>query len=904
MESLSLFSLTKELSQPVSDLTGMEYAVNIMILEIQNQNIYDITPLENLTNLSYLQLSNNDIVDISALSNLTNLKYLYLNNNDINNISALSNLTRLIELHLYRNQVSDISALSNLTNLKVLNLGLNKINDVSTLSRLTGVTNLNLSFNQISDISALSGFTNLTELRMTRNQVSDISALSNLTNLTNLYLDSNQISDVSALSNLTNLIDLNLSDNQISNISALSNLDNLTDLWLNNNQISDISALSNLTNLIDLNLSDNQISDISALSNLTNLKYLYLSDNQISNISALSGLINLIDLDLSDNQISNISALSGLINLIDLDLSDNQISDVSTLSNLTNLETLHLISNQISDISSLSNLDNLTELWLNNNQISDISSVPSSVGAFTLLASEQTIELQGEYTVEEYENLEFNAIDRDGTKIPIDLGTPDLNGGTKEIEWYSGMSMYSGTLKFTYSIITKGPEINGAKDLELKLGETIDLMNGVSVTDAEDGDLTSKVVVDDSKVDYNKTGSYDVIYSVTDSDGNTTTKTITLTIVRDLTKPVNPVTPEAGSIPTINGTKNLESTLDDTIDLMNGVSASDVEDGDLTSKIIVDDSKVDYNKTGSYDVIYSVTDSDGNTTTKTITLTIVRDLTKPGDTLTPVIGSVPTIDGTKDLTVKLGETIELLDGITATDVEDGDLTASIVVDDSNVDYSKTGSYDVIYSVTDSDGNTTTKTITLTIVRDLTKPGDTLTPVIGSVPTIDGTKDLTVKLGETIDLLANITANDVEDGDLTSEIVVDDSKVDYTKAGKYEVTYSVTDSDGNTTTKKIILEIIDEVDMIDITPADPIDPEKPEVVDPTNPDKPNQKPGSDNNQDLVDKNTDNPTNSKDENVKDSDVTTNIKNTGAQYKLQLVLITIITVIGALLLRRKMN
>ncbi len=440
-------------------------------------------------------------------------------------------------------------------------------------------------------------------------------------------IDGNEaIKDLTGLEYAINTKYISVRGQKVNDLTPLSNLTNLEVLYLRNNQISDISALSNLTNLDSLGLAGNQISDISALSNLTNVEAIFLDNNQISDISALSNLTNLKSLSLDGNQISDISTLSNLTNLKSLSLDGNQISDISTLSNLSKLFNLVISNNKITDISPLQNLTELSYLFMQNNQISDISSTPTSVLMFE--AGDQVINIDaGEISIPEYENFEFNVIDYDGTKIPIDLGTPDLNGDTKEIDWISsGASDFSGTFKFTYVIKTKAPEIIGAEDLELTLGDTINLMNGVSATDAEDGDLTSKIVVDDSKVDYNKTGSYNVTYSVTDSDGKTTTKTIKLTIVRDLVKPVNPITPEIGSVPTIDGTKDLTVKLGEKIDLLAGINASDAEDGDLTDKIVVDDSKVDYTNAGKYEVTYLVTDSDGNTTTKTIIIEIIDEI--------------------------------------------------------------------------------------------------------------------------------------------------------------------------------------------------------------------------------------------------------------------------------------
>ena len=251
------------------------------------RGISDLTGLEFAINLTHLDLFGNSISDISPLASLTNLTLLYLSSNSISDISAVSGLTNLTSLGLGSNSISDISAGSGLTNLTLLGLDGNSISDISAGSGLTNLTSLGLGSNSISDIAAVSGLTNLTSLGLDGNSISDIAAVSGLTNLTSLGLDGNSISDISAVSGLTNLTELNLWNNSISDISAVSGLTNLTWLHLGGNSISDISAVSGLTNLTSLHLGGNSVSDISAVSGLTNLTWLHLGDNSISDISSL-----------------------------------------------------------------------------------------------------------------------------------------------------------------------------------------------------------------------------------------------------------------------------------------------------------------------------------------------------------------------------------------------------------------------------------------------------------------------------------------------------------------------------------------------------------------------------------------------------------------------------------------
>ena len=212
-------------------------------LEAIESNISNLTGLEHAINLTWLNLKDNSISDLSSLAGLTNLTWLHLRYNTISDITSLSGLTNLTWLYLGGNLISDISAVSGLTNLRTLGLWNNTISDISAVSGLTNLTELYLSGNTISDITSLSGLTNLTWLDLRYNTISDITSLSGLTNLTELYLSGNTISDITSLSGLTNLTELSIWYNTISDITSLSGLTNLTELDLYGNTISDLSAL-------------------------------------------------------------------------------------------------------------------------------------------------------------------------------------------------------------------------------------------------------------------------------------------------------------------------------------------------------------------------------------------------------------------------------------------------------------------------------------------------------------------------------------------------------------------------------------------------------------------------------------------------------------------------------------
>ncbi len=98
----------------------------------------------------------------------------------------------------------------------------------------------------------------------------------------------------------------------------------------------------------------------------------------------------------------------------------------------------------------------------------------------------------------------------------------------------SSISSSSGEPVITDDI---APEISGAEDKTVYIGDTIAYRSGVTVTDNEDSAPTLNI--DSSKVDMTKAGSYEVIYTATDAAGNKTQTTITVTVKKKVESSVN-----------------------------------------------------------------------------------------------------------------------------------------------------------------------------------------------------------------------------------------------------------------------------------------------------------------------------------------------------------------------------
>lgn len=109
--------------------------------------------------------------------------------------------------------------------------------------------------------------------------------------------------------------------------------------------------------------------------------------------------------------------------------------------------------------------------------------------------------------------------------------------------------------------------------------------------------------------------------------------------------------------------------------------------------------EITYTKSGDYDNTITVTDDAGNTSDIDIKISVI---------------DAPSINGISDKTVTVGDIIDYLSGVTATDGKSTDITGSIEVDSSKVDINTPGTYQITYKVTDSYGFSTGANCNITV----------------------------------------------------------------------------------------------------------------------------------------------------------------------------------------------
>jgi hypothetical protein len=202
-----------------------------------------------------------------------------------------------------------------------------------------------------------------------------------------------------------------------------------------------------------------------------------------------------------------------------------------------------------------------------------------------------------------------NSADTDGDGFSDDAERRMQSGGYDPLRYNANRPLPSITALYQNGspiISQPGEEINlGAKAVEITLQEI--QINHINLPISYGGTFQQVVSYSNSKWIVNQTaraGTYKIVYSAMDSLNRTVQLIQDLIITAiDLTAPVITLS-NYGPIYVLKGTTFNEPT----------VTASDEQDGVLSSSVVVaGKSMVDVNKTGTYQINYSVSDAAGNT---------------------------------------------------------------------------------------------------------------------------------------------------------------------------------------------------------------------------------------------------------------------------------------------------
>lgn len=251
--------------------------------------------------------------------------------------------------------------------------------------------------------------------------------------------------------------------------------------------------------------------------------------------------------------------------------------------------------------------------------------------------------------------------------------------------------------------------INSAPKIELKespfiidgkiiltKGKQFKAEDYVTVTD-EDGTVTLKY---EGIVKINTVGVYNVTYKATDDYNETTTLEVSV------------VVEEADSNPVINiensQIENSTITVNEgeEVNLLDGITAYDYRGREVEVKVEGD---YDFNKADIYNIKLVAQDIHGNIAELPLVLVVKGEeqpVSKPIITVT-----------NKTIRVKKGETVDLLEGVTAIDYLGQEITVDVTGD---YNFDEVGTYTIRYNATDSLGNKADEVTATLVVEEATE----------------------------------------------------------------------------------------------------------------------------------------------------------------------------------------
>ena len=255
--------------------------------------------------------------------------------------------------------------------------------------------------------------------------------------------------------------------------------------------------------------------------------------------------------------------------------------------------------------------------------------------------------------------------------------------------------------------ITTLTACGGPKQLSKSVTVELGKEDGIKVTDILDvsKDKAKDVKVDTKKVNFYKEGKYDATLTYDKKEYKVTVKikdtvapeatakesiTVQTGTAVHVTDCLAKVTEASGNIkaefetkPEANNAQGTETT--ESTETAESTEAQAISVGDVN---LSSNDEITYVTAGDYDNNIVVTDDAGNETKVPVKISVIN---------------APTINGVTDKTITVGDTIDYMAGVTATDGKGADITSSVQVDSSAVNTGAVGTYQAAYTVVDDNG---------------------------------------------------------------------------------------------------------------------------------------------------------------------------------------------------------
>ena len=712
------------------------------------------------------------------------------------NLTAIQNLDRLDTSNvrdMYRMFINTHS----LSSVDVSNFDTRQVKDMREMFYGTGIEALDLSSFDTSQVTNMNGMFFLSNLKQVNlanfdtSQVTDMGSMFSRANFTSIDVssfDTSQVTNMSAMFDRAGEVSsLNLSNFDTSKVrdmrymfNGLAELASLDVSSFDTTQVQNMASIFTGTqSLTNINLSSFDTSLVKNMDNMfegigvSSLDVSTFDTSQVTSMTAMfRNAASITDLDLSNFNTSNVIGFSlmfaGMTNLVSLDLSsfdtNKEFGYLSAMfDGATMLKQLKLGTNikklyPVAALPAIPVSNMYTGYWQNVGS----GTVDNPKGT-TILTSAELLrtyaggtmadtyvwQKQASASIQVHDSTIYtgdnwqaednfgSALDKDGNPVAFQDITVEGSVDTNTPGTYQVNYRYDGVTSTATITVKANQTAVNAHDSTIYVGDNWEAEDNFdSALDKDGNDVAlSALMVDASKADTNKAGSFKVTYTY---DGVTSAAIVT---VKEKMTAVN----VHDSTLYVGDNWQAEDNFDSALDK----DGSDVDFSALT----VDASKADTSKSGSFEVTYTY---DGVTSTAIVTVK---------EKMTAV--------NVHDSTLYVGDNWEAEDNFDSALDKDGNPVdfQDLAVDASKADTSKSDSFEVTYTY---DGITSTAIVTVK---------EKMTAV--------NVHDYTLYVGDTWQAEDNFDSALDKDGNSVDfqDLVVNDSEADTSKAGSFEVTYT-------------------------------------------------------------------------------------------------------------------
>jgi PKD repeat protein len=339
--------------------------------------------------------------------------------------------------------------------------------------------------------------------------------------------------------------------------------------------------------------------------------------------------------------------------------------------------------------------------------------------------------------------------------------------------------------------IVKPDQINEGESVEFKATATDAGINDTLTYSWNFGDSTNPVLGQNATHTFADNGNYNVVLTVTDKDGAVTTQTVAVKVNNVAPVILSLIKPDK-----INEGESVEFTATATDAGINNTLTYSWNFGDNTNPVVGQNVNHTFADNGNYNIALTVTDKDGGFTTQTVTVKV--------DNVAPVIVSI-----VKPEKINEGQSVEFKATATDPGIKDtltyswnfGDSTNPVVGQNVNHTFADNGNYNVLLTVTDKDGATTTQTVAVKV--------DNVAPTIVNIVKPD-----LINEGQSVAFTATATDPGILDtltynwnfGDNTTAVSGQNVNHTFVDNGNYSVVLTVTDKDGGVTTQTTAVKV--------------------------------------------------------------------------------------------------